>query len=1548
MTDAHARHFEIFPWTDEFVTGIAVIDEQHQTLVALLNRVAGCYVQGATAAETLAILDDLARYAEHHFSTEEAIWAERLGPGPHLDGHHQGHEGFVRHVAELRSGERPFENLLDGLIAYLCRWLALHILESDRQMAFAAAAARQGLPPEQALARAAQIMQGPTGVLVQTVLGLYQRLTAQALGFMHERHARQSVERRLGDLEQAHERQRLATQLAAELLATADAQLDAALRRLLARSGEALGVDRALIFLADREGRHWVCAHAWCRDGVAPIAPEVATLVVGEQTDWWLGQLRTVGRIRIDCTDRMPPEASASARLLQLAGTRSVCSLPLMGAGQLLGCMTLDAVRAPRDWSEADLNWLGLMASLVTSTLLRQRTEQDRADSHARFAVLFESMPDAVLVADDATGTVVSANARAAALFGRPADALVGQHFTNLHPPQVYDVEPQDFQQRLEDDRQGVLLHETLIRHADGRDIPVEISSGRRYTLQGRAYHVGVFRDISRRKAQQQALAAAEQKLRTIIDQLPSGLVAAEIASQRFTMVNDRFCRMLGYSREELLGLTPAHIHPEDQLDRVAAEFARLADGSLDTAHNIPVLRRDGTTFLADIQRVMLDLAGVPTALAVFSDVTRIVETTRALQSSEAKYRHLVENLSSEYFFYTNDSAGTISYISSSVTPMLGWTPEEMLGPYQPFITNHPINTEVGLKTAAGLRGEKQPPYLLQAFHKDGSTRWLEMTETPVFDDEGRVTGLEGIGHDVTQRVLAADALQSSEARLRALVDTLPDLVWLKDEQGLYLLCNPAFEGFFGAPETAIIGKTDHDFVPTNLADFFRERDRAAMAAKRPTVNEEWVTMADSGRRVLLETTKVPIYHDDGRLTGVLGIGHDITAERQLRASLEEAMLFMRETQRMARVGGWKTNPETGYLKWTEELFHLVEHPLDQPPALDAGLAYYAPEELPVITALLHAAWRDGQPFVHESRVRTRTGGGFWAELRCIGRVTTEDGDVLTGTFQDITERKLAQEELEQHRHHLSELVDARTAELAQAKEDAEVANRAKSAFLANMSHEIRTPLNAVIGFAQLLAHDAPLTQQQLEQVGIIARSGQHLLGLINDILDLSKIEADRLPLNPLDFDLHALLDDLATMFGLRAQAKGLHLAIARHPRLPAMVHGDEGKLRQVLINLLGNAVKFTHAGTVTLRAGLGRPATDPNTDPNTGPATGTPTGPGPDSGPVAATTLWFEVQDTGPGMTPGELTLLFQPFQQAEAGRKSGGGSGLGLSISQKLLHLMGGDIEVHSRPAAGSWFRFWLPLPPAGTPTGIPTSIPTGDLASAQADRNGWQLPAGTPAPRLLVVDDLPDNRRLLADVLGPVGFDIAEAGDGAEAVAQFGQRPADLVLMDMRMPVMDGYEATRRLKAMSPHTPVVAVTASALEDDRQAILDCGVDAYLSKPVERARLLQTLWQLLALPSAAAAPVAAPTRAPAPAPTRAQVRTRLSPVLRARLREALTQGDMLTFDRLLASSTSLPTDQPPTDQTPDLVPGLRRLADDFEYDTLHALLADAVDDSTP
>ncbi|MBN1261501.1 MAG: response regulator [Anaerolineae bacterium] len=410
--------------------------------------------------------------------------------------------------------------------------------------------------------------------------------------------------------------------------------------------------------------------------------------------------------------------------------------------------------------------------------------------------------------------------------------------------------------------------------------------------------------------------------------------------------------------------------------------------------------------------------------------------------------------------------------------------------------------------------------------------------------------------------------------------------------------------------------------------------------------------------------------------------------------------------------------------------------------------------------------------------------------------------------------------------NNLQEQVAQRTAQLERAKEEAEAANRAKSLFLANMSHELRTPLNAILGFAQLMARTPDLTADQRENLETINRSGEHLLNLINDVLTMSKIEAGRMVLNENSFDLFKLLESLEDMFLIRAVEKQLALIFERAGDVPQYIHADEGKLRQVLMNLLNNAVRFTEKGHVTLRVskhGLAAPLSPAEAS---------------QDAPPFPLVLRFEVEDSGPGITDDELDALFEPFVQTAIGRASQQGTGLGLPISRQFVHLMGGDLAVSSAgiPGLGSCFRFTIQARLAG--------LVETDTQSMLHSRRVTGVAPGQPRYRLLVVEDDKANRRLLVKLLVGLGFEVREASNGKEALGLWQAWRPQLIWMDMRMPVMDGYEATRRIKAVvEEETPVIiALTASVFEESRTAILAHGCDDFLRKPFRAVEILEML----------------------------------------------------------------------------------------------------------
>ena len=580
----------------------------------------------------------------------------------------------------------------------------------------------------------------------------------------------------------------------------------------------------------------------------------------------------------------------------------------------------------------------------------------------------------------------------------------------------------------------------------------------------------------------------------------------------------------------------------------------------------------------------------------------------------------------------------------------------------------------------------------------------------------------------------------------------------------------------------------------------------------------------------------------------------------------------------------------------------------------------------------------------------------------------------------------------------LEQRVAERTAELAVAKEKADVANQAKSRFIANMSHELRSPLNAILGFSRLMFRSQSLSPEHREQIGIITRSGDYLLTLINNVLNLSKIEAGKITLNPKNFDLHRLLDDLADMFALKAEDKQLKLLFERDSVVPRYVYADDVKLRQVLINLLSNAIKFTQVGSVTLRLRV-QPTAHPTSPSASGAMPDEVAAPNPIQNPNSKLqnpssasqnpnsknppplTLCFEVEDTGPGIASQELDTLFEAFVQTKTGKAAQEGTGLGLPISRQFVQLMGGDMTVSSQIGQGARFKFDIHV----------QRVEAEAINVTQPNRRVIGLEANQPGYRILIVDDKPINRQLLIKLLTPLGFDLKEASNGQIAIEICQQWEPHLIWMDMRMPVMDGYEATRRIKVgererwrdgedremgrwgnggdgegqdkrnqalevsgqlsasghqsipqansklQNPKSPIIiALTANVLEEEREVVLEAGCDDCVCKPFQEAEIFDKMAQYLGvryLYEDLADPAESLVDQNGKEPElHTAALSALPDELIIHLKQAIQTSDLDMISGLLEQICSI---------QPQLANALKQSLQNFEYDQVLALLAE-------
>ena len=703
-------------------------------------------------------------------------------------------------------------------------------------------------------------------------------------------------------------------------------------------------------------------------------------------------------------------------------------------------------------------------------------------------------------------------------------------------------------------------------------------------------------------------------------------------------------------------------------------------------------------------------------------------------------------------------------------------------------------------------------------------TRWFLSTKFPMRGHDGAITGLCGMSADITDRKRVEEALRLSETRTRTVLESVPAGVVAADRaNGTILFVNRSFTRLTGHAAEALIGRDlAHVHPEASRSDTMRQM-RRMLAGELDTLRPVPVQHAD-GRRIEVELRSA-LGELDGRAC-VFAVFTDVTDRMRVERQEQGRTRILAEL-----VGGAPLKPLLdGIVAFVEEQLPGALCSLLLLDDETGRLRHAAAPSLPVAyleaidgvevgpdVGACGAAAHGNRRVITEDIEASSAWDAFREAARGAGLrscwslpVRSTSGAVL-GTFalyQRAPARPSPAElQLAEHAAALASLAieQARATRDRLAREAAEAANRAKSTFLANVSHEIRTPLNVVLGFTQALERDASLGERQRRQLATIAESGQHLQRLIDDVLDLSTLDAGSAPVRRAPFALRRLLRDLEHASTDQARERGLRFVMEVAADVPDSVMGDDVKLRQVCTNLVGNALKFTDEGAVAVRVRVDREGERRAVDAD------------------GRITIVLEVEDSGPGIAEHDLDRIFASFAQAEAGRRSGG-SGLGLAISERLVTLMGGTIDVHSSVGRGSRFLVRIPL----------DVLPAAPLAAPQRHGAVVALAADSIGVRVLVVDDKADNRAVLRAMLEGVGHVVREASDGAEALEAFDAWPPDVVLMDLRMPRMDGYEATRRIKATQrgASTPVIAVTASALYEDAARASEAGIDAVVRKP--------------------------------------------------------------------------------------------------------------------
>ena len=1132
----------------------------------------------------------------------------------------------------------------------------------------------------------------------------------------------------------------------------------------------------------------------------------------------------------------------------------------------------------------------GLRAALEARQVRPHEAGADQALEAARwrrnFDAFFNSIDDLLFVLD-ADGRIIHVNQTVCRRLGYAESELIGRP--------VLDVHPESRREEAACIVAAMLAGEAAfcpvpVVTRDGVEIPVEtrVVPG---VWDARPALFGVTKDVS-------ALKLSEEKFSGAFHSAPALMAISTLTDGRYIDVNDVFLTTLGLTREEVIGRTSTELGVLDD-PGVRAELLALVAREGRVRHaDVRMRAKDGRAVDGLFSAEPITLGDEPCLLTTMLDITERKRAEEALRASEEQLATAVDG-SGVGLWDWQVQTGEETF-SERWAEIAGYTLDE-LSPTS-IETWRRLTHPDDLARADGLLAEhfagKSAIYEFEerVLHKDGRWIWvLDRGRVSEWDERGRPVRMIGVALDITERKRAEEALQLVSERLALATRAGGVGVWDWDLESDTLTWDDQMFALYGIRPEEFGGAYEAWRAGVHPADSERADGEIQLALRgEKEFDTEFRVLWPDGSVHVIRALASLERDPSGRPTRMLGTNWDITAAKEM-----EQALRLRESYLTAII---ENQPGLVWLKDADSRFLAVNKAFAEScgqgvPENVVGKTDYdvwPPELAESYRADDVRTMEAGVGLVVEEPIAHK-GQKLWFETFKTP-VTDEDGRVVgtAGYSRDVTERKLAEERLHTVNRQLQDAVaNANTLAV-----EAQAATTAKSRFVAHMSHEIRTPLNAIIGFAQLLAGDAALTAQQKERVDIITRSGEHLLALLSDVLELSKVDSGSQRLDEVVFDLHKLLTDLALVFRARAEAAGVSFELQGLDDVPRFVVADQSKLRQILTNLLGNAVRLTTCGCVRLSVSMvGQQGARPM--------------------------LHAAIEDTGPGIAPDEIEALFAPFEQTSSGRLQGTGSGLGLTISRQFAWIMGGDLTVKSVVGVGSVFRLAVPVRPGSEEGCVPEA---GLHAHVRLD------PA-QPECRVLVVDGDADGCRLLVELLGGAGFSVAAAGDWAQAAAELRRRPALVVLADS-LPDRDVAGVVRSLRREPGEPAVLVLAAEATGENRDLLLAAGADAFVAKPFRAAELFERVRELTGVrydEDEAGAEETPPRPSVPRALTREQLAA-LSPSIKQELRDAAVRA---RHARLLELAAQVAAADPAAGERLDELlavfdyPGLLRLLDE-------------------